>query len=77
MGAMKGMRLPILALWVGCCSVGALVREGLNGREHVAPPASAALPILQPPLSWSWSFKHYHWQEEEHLFCLWSALRLE
>ncbi|XP_029417689.1 uncharacterized protein LOC115069685 isoform X3 [Nannospalax galili] len=50
-GAMKGVLVPILILWVGCCSGEALAKQGLSTREFIAPPAPAALPIVQPPPS--------------------------
>ncbi|XP_012890771.1 PREDICTED: extracellular matrix protein 2-like [Dipodomys ordii] len=50
---MKGMLFLILALWMGCCSEGALANQGLNLTETTAPQTPLDLPTLQLPLSQS------------------------
>lgn len=47
-GVMRRVLVLILALWVGCCSGGALAKPGQSLRERAAPPTCAGLPTLQP-----------------------------
>ncbi|XP_005414278.1 PREDICTED: extracellular matrix protein 2 [Chinchilla lanigera] len=46
---MRSVLLPSLALWVGCCSWGALAKQGLPLRRPTAPPTATGLPTLQLP----------------------------